>query len=731
MSGDPALDNALLLRRAGRLAEAADIYSQILRANPNHFEALHALGILRYQSGQIDEAERLIGAAIALQPSAAEAIYNRACLLLKLGRTDDAIAGFGQAIAVRPDYVEALTNRGGALMQLERYADAKADFDAVVAYAPAFAQAWNNRGSAAIKLNRQDEALESFDKALTLRPDYAEARKNRGMVFLLLGLNDQALADFDKAIALDPQSAEVWEKRGDALSARPAEAVASYNRALLLRPDHVDTIFRRANAHLALRQFEDAAAGYRRVLELDPHYEYARGSLLFSLMYCCDWKSRTEELVKLRTGLVKGEVALGPFAMLTLVEDPADCLPVARQFASKHFPATESLWRGDLYGHDRIRVAYLSANFNDHSVARLMAGVFEHHDKTKFETLGVAFGTDKGEMHTRVRRSFERFLDVGTKTDREAAQLIRELEVDIAVDLMGFTVHCRPGILSFRPAPVQVNYLGFPGTMGAGHIDYIIADRFVLPEDHRRHYAEQVVYLPDCYLPNDDASREMGAVPTRREAGLPDKGFVFCSFNQVYKFTPDLFDVWMRLLCAVEGSLLWLPACSPVAARNLRREAEARSVSAERLVFAPFTATVEEHIARLGLADLCLDTLPYNSHATACDCLLAGVPIVTCPGSTFAGRVAASALLAHGLPELIAGSLAHYEKLALSLARDPSKIATLKEKVARHRKTHSLFDTARFTRHLETAFDEMRRRRKAGEPARGFTVEPQPQRALA
>ena len=722
---DPALDNALRLRRAGRLAEAADIYSQILRANPNHFEALHSLGILRYQSGQIDEAERLIGAAIAIEPRA-DAIYNRACLLLKLGRTEDAIGCFGEAIAVKPDYVEALTNRGGALMQLQRYAEAKADFDAALMRAPALAQVWNNAGSASTKLRRFDEALERLDKALALRPDYAEAWRNRGLVFLLQGFLEKALADFDKAIGLDPRSAEAWENRGDAVSYfDPVQAVANYDRSLLLRPGHAETLFRRANALLALRRYEDAAAGYRDVLQKDPGYEYARGALLFCLQSCCDWASRDDERAILQADLKAGKVDLAPFTSLALLSDPADMQAVARRFVAKQYPPREPVRRSVKSSHDRIRVAYLSANFNDHAVARLIAGVFECHDKRRFEIAGIGFGAAKGEMHARIARAFDHFLDVRTNSDDQVAQLIADMDVDIAVDLMGFTEHCRPGILAFRPAPIQVNYLGYPGTMGAGYIDYIIADRFVLEDQHQCHFTEQVVYLPDCYLPNDAGRRMAALSPTRTQAGLPETGFVFCSFNQSYKFTPDLFDIWMRLLSAVDGSVLWLPVCAPAAMQNLKREAEAQGVAAHRLVFARFAATVEDHLARLRLADMFLDTLPYNSHTSTCDALFAGVPLVTCPGATFAGRVAASALKAHGVPELIAETLSGYEEIALSIARDPKKAAALKAKIARHRDTHALFDTAGFTRHLERAYTGMWQRHQRSEPPQGFSVEPE------
>ena len=722
--GDPALDNALRLRRAGRFAEAAELYRRFLVDNPRHFEALHALGILRYQLGQIDEAERLIGAAIAVEPRAADAIYNRACLLQKLGRTDDAIAGFAQAIAVKPGYVEALTNRGGTLMQLARYEEAKADFDAVIKYAPSLPQAWNNRGGASTKLRRYDEALESFDKALALRADYAEAWKNRGLVFLLQGLSEKALADFDQAIALDPRSAETWEGRGNALSlVNPGEAVASFSRALQLRPDHAETIFRRANALLSLRRFEEAAQDYDRVLALNPDFRYLPGNAIFCALNLCDWRAAEKRLAPALRDLREGKAVFSPFAALAAVSEPADLLQVSRQWVTGEYPpAVQPLGHGQVYTHDRIRVAYLSANFNDHAVARLIAGVFEHHDRARFQTIGVSFGRTGGEMHARVSRALEQFVDVRAKTDADIARQLREMEVDIAVDLMGFTEHSRPGILAHRPASLQVSYLGFPGTMGAGYIDYIVADGFVLPDDQQPHFAEQVVHLPHCYLPND-SGRPIADAPTRRAASLPEQGFVFCSFNQPYKFTSKLFDVWMRLLRSTDGSVLWLPDGAALQVQNLKREAEARGVNASRLIFAPRTPTVEDHLARLRLADLFLDTLPYNSHTSACDALFAGVPIVTCPGDKFAGRVAASALIANGLPELVTDSLSAYEDLARSLAQDPVRMAALKGKVMRQREVSPLFDTARFTRHLEKAYSTMYQRHRQGAPVLGFAVQ--------
>jgi predicted O-linked N-acetylglucosamine transferase (SPINDLY family) len=355
-------------------------------------------------------------------------------------------------------------------------------------------------------------------------------------------------------------------------------------------------------------------------------------------------------------------------------------------------------------------------------MAYLTVGLFEQHDKSRFETTAISFGPDPGDQfRKRLENSFDRFLDVQTKNDRDLVLLLRELEIDIAVDLMGYTNNSRPAILALRPAPVQVNFLGYAGTMGADTIDYIIADRFIIPEACQSFYTENIVYLPDTYLPTD-STRSIGEhAPARGAAGLPESGFVFCCFNNNYKITPPIFDIWMRLLLEVEGSVLWLVEDNAAAVGNLRHEAEGRGVAPERLVFAP-RVKLEDYLARLRLADVFLDTLPYNAHTTASDALWAGLPVVTCAGSSFAARVAGSLLNAVGLPELITGTLEDYEALALKLARDRDLLAHIKSKLARNRQSFPLFDTERFRRHIESAYQTMWERHQRGEPPASFAV---------
>jgi protein O-GlcNAc transferase len=373
--------------------------------------------------------------------------------------------------------------------------------------------------------------------------------------------------------------------------------------------------------------------------------------------------------------------------------------------------------------HDRMRIAYLSANFHQHAIGYLTAELFERHDRSRFEVIGVSFGIDdKSAQRARIVRAFDQFHDVGMQPDDEVAKLLRRLNVDIAVDLMGHTQLARPQILAHRPAPVQVNYLGYPGTMGAEFMDYVIADPIVLPLDQQPFYAESIVHLPDCYQVNDSKRTIAARTPSRREAGLPEQGFVFCCFNNAWKITKPFFEVWMRLLGAVDGSVLWLLRDNPDTEGNLRQEAQARGIDTARLVLAE-RLPLEDHLARHRLADLFLDTLPYNAHTTASDALWAGLPVLTCRGLSFAGRVGASLLGAVGLPELVATDLPGYEALALKLATDAPALASIRQKLDRNRLTHPLFDTDRLCRHIEAAFTTMRDIRWRGELARPFSVE--------
>ncbi|MBA3505319.1 MAG: tetratricopeptide repeat protein [Betaproteobacteria bacterium] len=716
---------AVAVFQGGNLAEAERICKAILGAQPDHFDALHLFGVVEAQRGHFAEADHLLSRALKLNPKSAEVYSSHGNVLRARGHFEEALISYDRALAIQPDLAGVLNNRGGALSALMRHDEALASYDQALAIKHDFPEALNNRGGALKTLGRYQEALASYDQALALKPDSAEALYNRASVLAAMDRHHEALSAYDRALALRPTFAEAHNNRGSALTAlkRHVEAVASFTRALAIKPSLSEALRNRGIALSLLGKYEDAVKDLERALDVNPNLPFAKGTLLHSKMHCCDWQTYESDLRQLITEVREGKRVAEPFAFLSISDSAQDQLHCSEIWVRDQCPPLAmAMWTGERYRHGRIRVAYVSSDFREHPLGHLMAGLFEQHDRERFETIAVSLGPDDSSaMRSRLKGAFERFIDVRQRSDREVAQLLREMEVDVAVDGNGFTTGARPGIFALRPAPIQVNYLGYPGTMGADYIDYLLADEIVIPREHQDYYTEKVVYLPDTYQVNDATRRIAERTPTRAEVGLPNRGFVFCSFNNNYKITPAAFGVWMQLLRKVSGSVLWLLEGNSAAPRNLRREAAEWDIAPDRLVFAP-RVKPEDHLARHRLADLFLDTLPYNAHTTTSDALWAGLPVLTCMGTTFAGRVAASLLHAIGLPELITHSLGEYESLALQLARDSVKLREVRERLERNRKTWPLFQTDRFRRHIEAAYVEMWKRHQRGEPPASFAV---------
>jgi protein O-GlcNAc transferase len=613
-----------------------------------------------HQDGQLGEAERLYREVLKLDADDFDAIHLLGVIFVQRGQFVEGERLITQALEIDPSEPSALNNRGIALAELKRFEDAIVSYDNAIAHRPDYAEAFGGRGNALKALKRYDQAIASYDKAISLKPDYAEAFSNRG------------------------------------------------------------------NALHELKRFDDALASYDRALQIRPNDGYALGGAADCALKICDWSQRVKLGDQIRTHVAEGRSMVYPFVLLSCGGDAAQQLKCARRYIADQIPtAPQPLWAGRIWRNEKIKVAYLSADFCQHPIAYLTAGLFECHDRSQFAVLGISFGPDENStIRSRLVSAFDQFHDVRFKTDRDVAKLVYELQVDIAIDLQGHTSKAREGILAFRPAPIQVNYLGYPGTMGADFIDYVIADKIVLPFDEQPYYTEKIVHLPECYQVNDSQRRIDGRTPSRQELGLPESGFVFCCFNNNYKITASFFDVWMRLLKAVDGSVLWLLRDNESAEKNLRREAAARSIDQGRLIFAS-RLPLERHLARHRAADLFLDTLPYGAHTTASDALWAGLPVLTCCGETFAGRVAASLLGAVGLTELVTHKLGDYEALALRLAQDSSLLAGLRTKLTRNRETRPLFDSKRFTRHLEAAYATMWTIWQRGEKPQSFSVAPE------
>jgi len=599
--------------------------------------------------------------------------------------------------------------------QAERSRDALASHDFALPILPL-------SGEARRRFRQHQRACSEAQRALDGNPNDAGAWRNLSAALVGLKRYKEAIACYDKALAIAPDSSAVWLDRGAAIRAGNQAGLFDLDEKPALDPGDADSWVRQAAFFSASQRFGEAAEASDRALAINPMHLVAMRMGIRCRISACDWHRRADDKRQISECLKAGVVIITPFNHRTVSDSEAEHLTIARLLADD-LPRPKALSHGEGYRHDRIRIAYLSADFLDYATAVLMVGVFEHHDRKSFETTAISLGPDdRSEVRRRVEAAMERFIDVRAMNDAEIATMLHELEIDIAIDLDGNRGSKRHGILARRPAPVQVNYLGNPGTMGLPFYDYIIADRVLIPDEQQIHYSEQVVYLPHTYMPNDGKRAIAENTPTRAAAGLPETGFVLTCHNAEHKIGPEIFDVWMRLLQKIDGSVLWLKFPEPSAMGNLRREARVRGVDPDRLVFAHRIARPEDHLARLRLADLFLDTLPYNAHATACDALWAGLPVVTCLGNTFAARVAASLLRAVGLPELIASSLTEYEELALSLARDPQRLAATRVKLEANRQTEPLFDTARFTSDLEAAYAVMWERAQRGLPAESFSV---------
>jgi len=671
---------AMATHQAGRLDEAETLYRRILTVDARQSPVMLMLGVLLAQRGNYLGAEALLRDALQLNPTDAGGQFNYANVLVALHRYDEALTAFEKALALNPGFAEAHLNRGSIFMMRKCFDEAIACFDAAIRINPSLSGAHCNRGSALEELRCFDAALKSYDRALMLDPNNAEFHASRANLLHRTRRFNEALDGIDRALT-------------------------NLNKG--------EFHYNRGNILFELKRFAEAFAAYDKALSLEPALVEARGMRLHAKMQLCDWENFDAERRDLISSVQSG-IESPPFAMLAISPSASDQLQWAKLFNKKRYPISDKpILQGGKFDHERIRVAYLSGDFGESPTSNLLAGVFDQHDRERFETFAISFEQNSpSKMLTRLKGSFDQFIDVASQSDFYVAKLLHSLEVDIAIDLMGYTRRSRTSIFAFRPSPIQINYLGYPGTMGAGYIDYILADHFVIPDEQRDFYDEKIIYLPHTFQAND-ASREIFSTPTSRtEVGLPETAFVFCSFNNSYKINPACFDIWMRLLDKIDDSVLWLLGGNVDLERNLRKEAENRGVNPARLIFASRIA-YGNYLARFRLADLFLDTFPFNAGTTASDALWAGLPIITWSGETFASRMAGSLLTAVGLPEMITKSASAYESLAYKLARDPDLMAETKTRLAANINRYPLFNTQVFTRHIEEAYEAVFKRYRA------------------
>lgn len=720
MTGAPAplslqteADRLIALYQRGELSEVVARCERLRPRFPAAAVLDNILGAAALGLGDFVRAQIAFARAAAADPNDAEIRNNLGIAFAALGRLDEARAAYARALAIRPDFADAHYNLGNAQRRAKDHAGAITSYERALELRSDHAASLNNLGLVLQECGRLDDAFAACARAAELDPNCADAHYNLGNIERDRQSLEPAIEHYRRALAIRPDHVDGWNNLGLACreSGRIADAAACYGRALAIRPDAVEALHNLGNLLMETKDYPGAIKAYGLALAIRPEKAEARAQKLHAQAHVCDFSAYDEYAAcNPATDLAPGLVP--PFTMLGFADDPEVQIGYARAWQER-WPAANIPAAAREEG-ERIRIGYFSADFHDHATLHLMAGLVREHDRTRFEITAYSYGPDsRDEMRNTLIASVERFVDVGDMADADVAQLARSHGLDIAVDLKGYTQQSRSRIFAHRPAPVQVNYLGYPGSMGAEFIDYFVADVITVPEGAERGYSEKIVRLPHCYQPNDDRRRIAESAAGRSDHGLPDRGFVFCCFNHSYKISPREFAIWMRLLGGVEGSVLWLLRSNEWAEANLRREAAARGVDPGRLVFAA-NLPQAEHLGRLRHADLFLDTFAINAHTTASDALWAGLPVLTKIGRQFAARVGASLVHAVGLPELAVETEAAYEARAIELATTPALLGDLRARLAANRLSLPLFDTLAYTRALEAAYAAMHERRLAG-----------------
>ena len=730
--------------------ESAELYlNQALKLHPSNPHALRLLGVVYAQRKDYTEALMYLNNSLKAFPKNSATLNNLGNVFLELKKYDDALDCYVKSLKIDSKNYEAWSNKGNALFALKRYEEAVDHHDKALSLKPDYAEGWSNKGNALKELKRFDEAIAHFDQALSLKAYYQEAWTNKGNTLHQMKRFDEAIVHYDQALSLQPDNYEVWSSKGASLHElkRFDEAIAHYDQALSLNPDYHEAWLNKGSSLHGLWQFDEAIANYDKALSLKPDYHeawsnkasalnllkkdaesakcfqkalefnvadsYLLGQAHHQMMIGCDWFDYEKNINEIFHLANEGRKGADPFGFQGIASSEELLKKCAEIYSIDKFPALGNLSKVSQYKHHKIRIGYLCGEFRSQATSILMTRVWELHNESKFEIFAFDNGWDDGsDYRQRITGAFSKIFDISKLSDLDAAKLIQHNEIDILVNLNGFFGLARQGIFSYKPAPVQVNYLGFPGTVGIKYMDYIIADKVVIPEESKIHYVEKLAYLPNSYQANDDMRKISDRKFSKAELGLPEDAFVFACFNNNYKITPTTFDSWMRILSLVQGSVLWLLADNPTAKDNLIKEAFARGIDSSRLVFAE-RLPISEHLARHDLADLFLDTLPYNAHTTASDALWAGLPVLTLMGHTFPGRVSSSLLSAMDLSELVTHTQEEYEALAIELAMNPPKLEDIKAKLAKNRLTAPLFDTPLFTKNLEAAYIKMYERYQA------------------
>jgi predicted O-linked N-acetylglucosamine transferase (SPINDLY family) len=696
----------------GQLEQARAHYLEVLKTQPNHSNSLYFLGIINCQTGNFQDAVGLIEKAISIDPQNEVFHVNLAALFTELKKPNLALESYNKAIELNPNNADYHYNRAIVLQNLKKFELALDAYDKAIALNSYDADCHYNRGNVLRELKQPDVALLSYKKSIQINHNHLESYINIANILTELKQFDLAISHYNKAIQLKPNCAETYYNMGNALFEirNISAAINSYHKAIKLNPNYVEAYFNLGNSLIEAKQAGQALDNYKKVFQLKTDYKFLLGLLLHTQSKICDWQGYEESKEELMCKIKNNELVSSPFPVLTIIDSTELQYMAADLSVKNDFPEQDNL--GPILKRpkcEKIRIGYYSSDFYNHATSYLMAGLFEGHNRSEFEIIAFSFGPNNGdEMQNRITKSFDKFIDVTSKSDIEVAILSRDMAIDIAVDLKSFTAGMRLGIFAHRCAPIQVNYLGYPGTMAASYIDYIIADKIIIPEENKKYYSEKIAYLPNSYQVNDSNRKISEKIFTREEFGLPKDGFVYCCFNNNYKITPKMFDIWMKILAetANQNSVLWLLEDNKDVSKNLKKEAEKRGVNSNRLIFSG-RMLQEEHLARHKLADLFIDTFPCNAHTTCSDALWSGLPVLTLSGQSFTSRVAASLLNAIELPELITSTEEEYAIKAIEFATNLKTLIAIKAKLEKNKLSTALFDTKSFAIGIEKAYKAM------------------------
>ena len=700
----------------GQLNDAIQSYQKALELNPSYSEAYNSLGNIFMEQGQIDDAVISYKKALEINPNYPALHNNLGNAYKQLGQPQDALDSYSKGLTYNPDYIDLLNNIGVILNDLGRFDEAVKNYKRAIAIKPDYAEAYNNLGVTYNKLGQLEEAVDAYEEALNIDPEYADAHNNLGVVLKKLGQLDEAINSYQRAIAINPVDADTFNNLGIVFDEKEQldDAIQSYRKSVSIQPDLAEAYNNLGHTLCKLHRYQEAVVSYEKVFDIKPNLDYIVGNILNTKMNCNNWDGLTDLLVDAQKRIINNEKVIEPFNLMGLIDDPALQIKAQRLRISGDHPKSRILPDIDQYPkHPKIRIGYFSADFREHPVGYLTAELYELHDRNHFEVHAFSFGPDtKDEMNLRIKAGVDHFHDVKKMSHKEMALLVRSLEIDIAVDLGGFTHDARTDVFAMSAAPIQLSYIGYLGTMGADYYDYLIADPVMIPKESQKYYAEKIVYLPSFQV-NDSTDLPPEITLTRKDVGLPEEGFVFCCFNNTYKFTPTIFDSWARILKQVENSVLIVYANNETSKVNLSEEIKHRGVDPSRLIFGD-SLPKPKYLARYRTADLFLDTHPYNAGTTASDALKMGLPIVTMMGQSFNSREAASILTSMNLPELITNSLEEYEALAIELATNPEKMQAIKDKLASNLSTAPLYNTKLFVKNLESAYTTMYERHHEG-----------------